>query len=152
VHEAESLLDDQKFNVVVARTMELVNATRKEVDNGAGAGSPAVREAVEVIAQLLSLVAPYTAEDMWALLGHKPSVSRSAWLTVDESLLVEDKITVIAQVQGKLRDRFEVPADISDQDLEKVARDSENVQRSIGDKEIRKVIVVKGKLVNFVVG
>ena len=152
VHEAESLLDDQKFNVVVARTMELVNATRKEVDKGEGAASPAVREAVEVIAQLLSLVAPYTAEDMWALLGHEPSVSRSNWLVVDESLLVEDKITVIAQVQGKLRDRFEVPADISDEDLEEVARNSENVQRAIGDQEIRKVIVVKGKLVNFVVG
>ncbi len=74
------------------------------------------------------------------------------WLIVDESLLVEDKITVIAQVQGKLRDRFEVPADISDEDLEETARNSENVQRSIGDKTIRKVIVIKGKLVNFVVG
>lgn len=152
VHEAESLLEDQKFNVVVARTMELVNATRKEIDNGAGAADPAVREATEVVAQLLSLVSPYTAEDMWALLGHEPSVARSAWLNVDESLLVEENITVIAQVQGKLRDRFEVPADISDEDLESLARNSENVQRAIGDQQIRKVIVVKGKLVNFVVG
>lgn len=152
VHEAESLLDDQKFNVVVARTMELVNATRKEIDTGAGAADPAVREATEVVAQLLSLVSPYTAEDMWALLGHEPSVARSSWLNVDESLLVEDNITVIAQVQGKLRDRFEAPADISDEDLENLARNSENVQRAIGDQQIRKVIVVKGKLVNFVVG
>src|SRR5699024_2937499 len=148
VHEAESLLEDQKFNVIVARTMELVNATRKEIDNGAGAADPAVREATEVVAQLLSLVSPYTAEDMWALLGHEPSVARSAWLNVDESLLVEENITVIAQVQGKLRDRFEVPADISDEDLESLARNSENVQRAIGDQQIRKVIVVKGKLVN----
>lgn len=152
VHEVEALMDDQKFNVVVARTMELVNATRKEIDQGAGAADPAVREATEVVAQLLSLVAPYTAEDMWALLGHEPSVARSTWLEVDESLLVEDSITVIAQVQGKLRDRFEVPADISDEDLEALARASDNVQRAIGEKDIRKVIVVKGKLVNFVVG
>ena len=152
VHDAQALLDDQKFNVVVARTMELVNATRKEIDNGAGAADAAVREATEVVAQLLSLVAPYTAEDMWAMLGHEPSVARSAWLQVDESLLVEDTITVIAQVQGKLRDRFEVPADITDEDLEAMARASDNVQRSIGDQQIRKVIVVKGKLVNFVVG
>ena len=128
------------------------NATRKEIDNGAGAADPAVREAAEVVAQLLSLVAPYTAEDMWAMLGHEPSVARSTWLNVDESLLVEDKITVIAQVQGKLRDRFEAPADISEQELETMARESQNVQRAIGDKQIRKVIVVKGKLVNFVVG
>ena len=152
VHEVEALLDDQKFNVVVARAMELVNATRKEIDKGAGAGDPAVFEATEVIAQLLSLVAPYTAEDMWALLGHEPSVARSNWLTVDETLLVEDNITVIAQVQGKLRDRFEVAADITDDELEALARQSENVQRAIGDQQIRKVIVVKGKLVNFVVG
>lgn len=152
VHEVEALLEDQKFNVVVARAMELVNATRKEIDKGAGAGDPAVFEATEVVAQLLSLVAPYTAEDMWALLGHEPSVARSNWLTVDETLLVEDNITVIAQVQGKLRDRFEVPADISDDQLEALARKSENVQRAIGDQQIRKVIVVKGKLVNFVVG
>ena len=152
VHEAESLLEDQKFNVVIARTMELVNATRKEIDQGAGAADPAVREATEVVAQLLSLVAPYTAEDMWAMLGHEPSVARSSWLEVEEELLVEDNITVIAQVQGKLRDRFEVPADITDEDLEALARDSENVQRAIGDQQIRKVIVVKGKLVNFVVG
>ena len=152
VHDAEALLEDQKFNVVIARTMELVNATRKEIDQGAGAADAAVREATEVVAQLLSLVAPYTAEDMWAMLGHEPSVARSEWLHVDESLLVEDKITVIAQVQGKLRDRFEVPADVSDESLEALARDSENVQRAIGDKQIRKVIVVKGKLVNFVVG
>src|SRR5699024_5643936 len=124
----------------------------KEIDKGAGAGDPAVFEATEVVAQLLSLVAPYTAEDMWALLGHEPSVARSNWLTVDETLLVEDNITVIAQVQGKLRDRFEVPADISDDQLEALARKSENVQRAIGDQQIRKVIVVKGKLVNFVVG
>ncbi|GAA2034433.1 leucine--tRNA ligase [Yaniella flava] len=152
VHETEALLDDRKFNVVIARTMELVNATRKEVDNGAGAGDPAVREATEVIAQLVSLVAPYTAEDMWAMLGHEPSVARSQWLTVDDTLLVEDQITVIAQVQGKLRDRFEVPADISEEDLEALARNSDNVQRSIGDQQIRKIIVVPGKLVNFVVG
>src|SRR5699024_1712161 len=104
------------------------------IDKGAGAADPAVREATEVVAQLLSLVAPYTAEDMWAMLGHEPSVARSTWLEVDDSLLVEDKITVIAQVQGKLRDRFEVPADITDEELEKLAAASENVQRAIGDK------------------
>src|SRR5699024_10763100 len=126
-----ALLEDQKFNVVIARTMELVNATRKEIDQGAGAADPAVREATEVVAQLLSLVAPYTAEDMWAMLGHEPSVARSSWLEVEEELLVEDNIT--------------------DEELEALARDYENVQRTIGDQQIRKVIVVKGKLVNFVV-
>ncbi|HNI70886.1 MAG TPA: leucine--tRNA ligase, partial [Marmoricola sp.] len=71
VHGAEQLLESHRFNVVVARVMELVNATRKAIDSGCGPADPAVREAVEVVAQLLSLVAPYTAEEMWQRLGHE---------------------------------------------------------------------------------
>src|SRR5699024_12777700 len=112
-------------------------------------GDSAVFEATAVVVQLLSLVAPYTAEDMSALLRHEPSVARSNWLTVDDTLLVEDNITVIAQVQGKLRDRFEVPADISDDQLEALARKSENRQRTIGEQQIRKSIDVNAKLANF---
>ncbi len=70
------MIESQRFNVMVARTMELVNATRKAIDSGVGGADPAVREAVETVAILLSLVAPYTAEDMWERLGHQPTVAR----------------------------------------------------------------------------
>ena len=151
IAESSTLLDEGKFNVVIAKTMELVNATRKEIDTGAGAGDPAVREAAEAVAKLLSLFSPYTAEDMWVMLGHEPSVVRSGWPAVDESLLVEDTVTAVVQVKGKVRDTLEVPADISEADLEAAARASEKVQRFIGDAEIIKVIVRAPKLVNLVI-
>ncbi|MDY6055450.1 leucine--tRNA ligase [Micrococcus sp.] len=151
VHEASQLLDDGKFNVVIAKTMELVNAARKEIDAGAGAADPAVREAAEAVAVLLSLVAPYVAEDMWAMLGHEPSVVRAGWPTVDESLLVEDTVTAVVQVKGKVRDQLQVPADITAEDLEARARASEKVRAFIGEAEIVKVIVREPKLVNLVV-
>ena len=151
VHEAQQLLDDGKFNVVVAKTMELVNAARKEIDAGAGAADPAVREAAEAVAVLLSLVAPYTAEDMWVLLGHEPSVIRAGWPPVDEALLVEDTVTAVVQVKGKVRDTLEVPADITAEDLEARARASQKVRNFIGDAEIVKVIVREPKLVNLVI-
>ena len=151
VADAARLLDDHKFNVVIARTMELVNAVRKEIDSGAGAGDPAVREAVEAVAILLSLFAPYTAEDMWARLGHEPSVARAGWPAVDEALLVEDTTTAVVQVKGKVRDRLEVPVDISAADLEAQALASEAVQRSLNGAEVRKVIVREPKLVNIVI-
>jgi len=150
VAEAQELLDAGKFNVVIARIMSLVNATRKTIDSGAGAADPAVREATEAVAILLSLVAPYTAEDMWAQLGHEPSVALAGLPAVDPALLVEDTVTAVVQIQGKLRDRLEVSPDISEEDLKAAAIESANVQRALEGKEIRTVIVRAPKLVNIV--
>ncbi len=80
VHEVQALVENHRLNVVVARTMELVNATRKAIDSGCGGADPAVREAAETVAQLLSLVAPYVAEEMWERLGHPPAIATSTWL------------------------------------------------------------------------
>ncbi len=150
LREVEQLVDSHRFNVVVARVMELVNATRKAVDSGCGPADPAVREATEAIAIMLSLVAPYTAEEMWARLGHEPTVARAGWPTVDESLLVQDSITAIVQVQGKLRAKLEVSPDISEADLEAMAMAEPVIQRSLEGKTVRKVIVRAPKLVNIV--
>ena len=149
--DAEQLLDSGKFNVVIARTMELVNTVRKAIDTGCGPADPAVREAVEAVAILLSLVAPYTAEDMWHLIGHENTVVRAPWPTVDPALLVQDTVTAVVQVKGKVRDRLEVPADITEADLEAAAMASETVQRLLADATVRKVIVRAPKLVNIVV-
>jgi leucyl-tRNA synthetase len=150
IADAAELLDANKFNVVVAKLMELVNATRKAIDSGAGGADPAVREAAEAVAVILSLFAPYTAEDMWSVLGHPASVANAGWPTHDESLLVQDTVTAVVQVQGKVRDRLEVPPSVSEDQLRELALASENVQRALDGRGIRTVIVRAPKLVNIV--
>ena len=151
VHECAALVEAHRFNVVVARTMELVNATRKAIDSGCGPADPAVREAAEAVAILLSLVTPYVAEEMWERLGHEPSVARAGWPAVDEALLVDDSVTAIVQIQGKVRARLEVSPEISDADLEALAMGDAAVVRAIDGRPVRKVIVRAPKLVNVVV-
>ena len=151
LHEVEGLMETYRFNVVVARTMELVNATRKVIDSGAGAADPAVREAVEAVAILLSLVAPYTAEEMWERLGRNPAhevtVARAGWPAIDEALLVDDTVTAVVQVKGKVRARLEVAPSISEAELEALAL----AAIDLGGETPKKVIVRAPKLVNIVV-
>jgi len=151
VHDVKQLLDAGKFNVVVAKTMELVNATRKAIDSGAGGADPAVREAAETIAILLSLFAPYTAEDMWHALGHDNPVLTAGFPQVDESLLVDDTVTAIVQIKGKVKARLEVSKDISEAELEQQALEDETIAKLVEGSEIRKVIVRAPKLVNIVI-
>jgi leucyl-tRNA synthetase len=151
VHDAGELIDGFRFNVMVARIMELVNATRKAIDSGCGPADPAVREAAEAVAIMLSLVAPYTAEEMWARLGHEPTVARAGWPTVDPALLVESSVTAVVQVQGKVRARLEVSPDIAASDLEAMALADPAVTRAIEGREVRRVIVREPSLVNVVV-
>ncbi|MGI9155787.1 MAG: leucine--tRNA ligase [Marmoricola sp.] len=152
VHDAAGLIEGYRFNVLVARIMELVNATRKAIDSGCGAADPAVREATDTVAILLSLVAPYAAEEMWERLGHQPTVARVGWPVVDEALLVEDSVTAVVQVQGKVRSRLEVSPGITSGELEAAALADESVQRALVGKTVRKVIVRAPKLVNIVAG
>ena len=138
-----------KFNVGVAKVMELTNALRKAIDTGVGGSDPAVREGAEELAKALSLYAPYASEEMWLLLGHEPSVALAGFRPVEESLLVESEIIAVVQVNGKLRDKFSVPVDISEEELRRLAMSSELVQRAVGDSEIKNVIVRAPKLVNI---
>ena len=152
VHDAAILVESFKFNVVVARVMELVNATRKAIDTGVGAADPAVREAVEAVAILLSLYAPYLAEEMWSLLGHAPTVARAGWPEVDPALLVEDTVTCIVQVAGKVRDRLEVAPSIGEDELRELALATPGVRRALAGGGVRTVIVRAPRLVNVVPG
>ncbi len=151
LHECEGLIEGFRFNVAVARAMELVNVTRKAIDSGPGAADPAVREAVEAVAILLSLVAPYCAEDMWSMLGHS-NVARAGWPAVEESLLVEETVTCVVQVMGKVRDRIEVPPTIGESELKELALATAGAKRAIGDAAIRTVIAKPPRLVNIVTG
>ncbi|MEY4639224.1 MAG: hypothetical protein RLY13_222, partial [Actinomycetota bacterium] len=143
------LIEGFKFNVGVAKIMELVNALRKAIDGEAGSGDAAVREAAETVAKALSLFAPYTAEDMWQQLGHQPGVALAQLPEADLSLLVESSVVAVVQVDGKLRDKFEVPVDISEADLRDLALNSDAVKRAIGDKTIANTIIRAPKLVNI---
>jgi leucyl-tRNA synthetase len=152
VADSDLALETHRFNVVVARVMELVNATRKAIDSGCGSADPAVREATEVVAILLSLVAPYTSEEMWSRLGHEPGVALVPWPTVDPVLLVEDAVECIVQVNGKIRERLEISPSISEDELRALALSQETVLAEIAGREIKVVVVRPPKLVNIVLG
>ncbi len=148
--DVPQLIEAFKFNVVIARVMDLVNQVRRVIDSGAGPADPAVREATENIAIILSLFAPYTAEDMWRLLGYQPSVARAGLRKPDHALLVEESVTCVVQVNGKVRDRLEVSPQTSEAELTKLALESEQVQHILAGAEPVKVIVRAPKLVNIV--
>jgi len=150
LHDIGFAVESFRFNVAVARVMELVNATRKAIDSGCGAGDPAVREAAEAIAIALSLVAPFTAEEMWENLGHKPAVALAGWPTIDPALLEADSVTAILQINGKIKDRIEVSPNISDAELEALAMANPEISAAIAGGKIKKVIVRAPKLVNIV--
>jgi len=143
------LADGLKFNVIVARIMELVNATRKVIDSGAGAADAAVREATEVMTVALSMFAPHTAEEMWEKLGYQPTVALAGWRKPDPTLLIAESVTAIVQVDGKVRDRLEVGPKISPEELEELARSSAAVVRAVGSREIVNVIVRAPRIVNI---
>lgn len=147
--DAPSLIENYKFNVVVARLMDQVNVTRKAIDSGVGAADPAVRESAEVTARILSMFAPYTAEDMWANLGHEPTVALAKWPQPERDLTVDAEITVVVQVDGKVRDKLTLPADTTETQAEDAAKSSEKVQRAIGDRDIVRVIVRMPKIVSI---
>jgi leucyl-tRNA synthetase len=157
IDEATRQVEDYHLNVAVARLMELVSATRKAIDSGPGAADPAVREAAEALAIMLSLFAPYTAEECWEALGGPaeagalpPSVARVDWPAADPALLVQESVTCVVQVNGKVRDRLEVSPEITEKDLRDLALAAQGVTRALGAQAVQRVIVRPPKLVNIV--
>jgi leucyl-tRNA synthetase len=151
LHDAAFAVESFRFNVAIARVMELVNATRKAVDSGCGPADPAVREAVEATAIMLSLVAPYTAEEMWDRLGHQPAVALAGWPAVDEKLLVADAVEAVVQINGKIKERLEVSPTISDAELEAQALALPAIIAELGGATPVKIITRAPKLVNIVI-
>jgi leucyl-tRNA synthetase len=138
-------IDALRFNTAVSALMILLNAMDEEEG-----GIP--RSAFEILLKLISPFAPHIAEELWQRLGNTGSLFNVAWPKYDESKAIEDSVTLILQVNGKLRDKLDVPRGLTREDLEQFARDSANVRRHTDGKDIRKVIVVPDKLVNVVVG
>jgi leucyl-tRNA synthetase len=151
LHDAGFAVESFRFNVAVARVMELVNATRKAIDSGCGAADPAVREATEAIAIMLSLVAPFTAEEMWERLGHKPAIALAGWPTVDPALLVDDEVEAVIQINGKIKDRMNVSPSISEADFQAAALALPSIVAELAGAQPKKVIARAPKLVNIVI-
>jgi leucyl-tRNA synthetase len=150
LHDASFAVESFRFNVAVARVMELVNATRKAIDSGCGAADPAVREATEAIAIMLSLVAPFTSEEMWERLGHKPAVALAGWPAIDPALLVADEVEAVVQINGKIKERILVSPTISDSELEAQAIAHPTIAKELAGATPKKVIARAPKLVNIV--
>ena len=148
--EITELIESHRFNVVVARLMELVNATRKAIDTGCGPADPAVREAAEFTAVALSVLAPYVAEEMWEVLGHAPSIANATWPVVDPALRAEQQTTMVVQVQGKVRAKIDVSTDISEAEAKAAALADPNVQRALAGRDVAQVIVRLPKMVSIV--
>ncbi|NMA68879.1 MAG: leucine--tRNA ligase, partial [Desulfitobacterium sp.] len=138
------------FNTAVSAIMELVNALYlyKEEPN---ANLAVAKEAMESILLLLAPFAPHITEEIWSELGHKESIHSQEWPKVDESALVQDEITIVLQINGKLKDRIQVPAELSAAELEEKVHQHPRLEEWAKGKNIVKVITVPGKLVNIVV-
>ena len=143
---SDDIKGDYQFNTAVSELMKLSNALNDAND----VDSPVYAEGIHTLVKLLAPFAPHIAEELWQQLGQAESVHNQSWPELDEAALVADEITLVIQIMGKTRGTISVPASSDKTALEDYARNSEIAQRYLEGKEIKKVIVVPGKLVNFV--
>jgi leucyl-tRNA synthetase len=139
-------LEAFRINTAISKLQVLTNEIRVALDGGSGA-----MEAARTLVQLLGPLAPFAAEELWRVdLGEEDSVHVSAWPVFDPTMVVDDTVQLIVQVDGRVRDRIDVAADISEGDALALAKSSENAQRAVGERDIVKEIVRAPKLVNLV--
>ncbi|GAA4713418.1 leucyl-tRNA synthetase [Promicromonospora umidemergens] len=151
VHDVDGLVDAGRLNVAVARLMGLVGEVRRAASGGS-VDAAAYEEAVAAIAVLLSLFAPQTAQELWQRLGRTTPVAAQPWPAVDPALLVTTEVEAVVQVDGRVRDRLSVPADVAAADLELAALARPAVTRAVGHRAVRRVVVRPPHLVNVVLG
>ena len=140
---------NHKFNTAIAQVMTLMNVLEKAAQ-GTEQDRALVQEGLETVTLLLAPITPHISHELWHRLGHADPVIDAGWPVLDESALVQDSLTLVIQVNGKLRGQIEMPASASREEVEAAARVNENVLRFVDGLTIRKVIVVPGKLVNIV--
>ncbi|MEM1251602.1 MAG: leucine--tRNA ligase [Cyanobacteria bacterium P01_H01_bin.21] len=143
---SEDVEEGYQFNTAVSELMKLSNALKEAKQHD----SDVYAEGVQVLVLLLAPFAPHLAAELWQTLGFRESVHRQSWPTFEDSALVADEITLVIQIKGKTRGTISVPASATKDDLEQYARNSDIAKKYLDGKEIKKVIVVPGKLVNFV--
>jgi leucyl-tRNA synthetase len=141
--------EQRKFNTAIAKMMTLTNALL-DADRAGVRGAP-VREAIETLLHLLAPICPFITEELWHRLGHGDSVHQRSWPTADPSLLVEDTVELVVQVNGKVRGKVSVPAGADEAMAVAAARGDDNVANHLADGEVVKTIHVPDRLLNFVV-
>lgn len=140
---------NHKFNTAIAQVMTLMNVLEKAAQ-GTEQDRALVQEGLEAVTLLLAPITPHICHELWHQLGYADPVIDAGWPVLDESALVQDSLTLVIQVNGKLRGQIEMPASATREEVEAAARVNENVLRFVDGLTIRKVIVVPGKLVNIV--
>ncbi|MBK5517209.1 leucine--tRNA ligase [Pseudomonas sp. TH10] len=140
---------NHKFNTAIAQVMTLMNVLEKAAQ-GTEQDRALVQEGLEAVTLLLAPITPHICHELWNQLGHPDAVIDAGWPVLDETALVQDSLTLVIQVNGKLRGQIEMPASATREEVEAAARINENVLRFVDGLTIRKVIVVPGKLVNIV--
>lgn len=140
----------QTFNTAIAAVMELLNEVGKLADRATPQGLAVEREALVSAVLMLAPIVPHACHALWQALGRGENLLDAPWPKVDENALEKASVLIIAQVNGKVRSKLELPANVSKEDIEAAALKDENVQKFIDGQTIRKVIVVPGKLVNIV--
>jgi leucyl-tRNA synthetase len=138
------------FNTAVAASMELLNAVNK-LDDATPQGLAVKREALDAIVLMLSPMVPHICHALWRVLGHATAAVDERWPTFDEAALEQETVEIVVQVNGKLRGRVSVGPDAARDEIAALALADRNVQRFVDGKEVRKIIVVPGRLVNVVV-
>ncbi len=141
------------LNTAISALMELVNTLRKEKDTlrKSQKGRQVLRQALEGLVLMLSPFAPHVSEELWEKTGHTTLVAESAWPEYDPELAAEDMVTIVVQVNGKVRDKFEVPADTDEETLKQLALELPRIREILAGRSPRKVVCVKNKLVSLVV-
>jgi leucyl-tRNA synthetase len=141
--------DRFSFNTAIARLQELINDGYRYRQNG-GHDGPLLRELMETFLKLLAPMAPYIAEEQWARLGHTESIHFESWPGFDPELATEEAVTMVVQVNGKVRDTMEVPVTISEEEMKERALASDKVLSHLGGKAPMKVIARPPKLISLV--
>nr|WP_321255167.1 leucine--tRNA ligase [uncultured Pseudodesulfovibrio sp.] len=139
-----------QFNTVIAAVMELVNEMYHVKDELKESDPMAMSSAIATAVTLLSPVTPHICEELWQAMGHEAGMTSQSWPTFDEKALIKDEVTMVVQVNGKMRGKFQAPNNAPKEDAEKIALEMENVVKFIEGKTVRKVIVIPNKLVNIV--
>ncbi len=143
-------LNNFHFNTALAALMECNNALIKQ-QHDVVAQSKAYRRALETMMQLLAPFAPHITEELWQQTGHTSSIHSTDWPVYNEALTQDEAFTLVMQVNGKVRERIEVPADISEQEVRELVVSNPKVATFIGESTIQKIIYIPGRLVNVVV-
>jgi leucyl-tRNA synthetase len=138
-----------EFNTIISSLMELLNEMGKAKEAGADS-TEAWKEAVSIYTRMMAPIVPHIAEELWMKAGGNYSIHQSEWPTADVAAAKDDEVTLVVQINGKVRDKIEISAGLSDEEIKSVAMASETIQGIVGDKEPRKVIVIKGRLINIV--